>query len=180
MNSVSAGFFLPVGSRFESELENGVAHFVEHMIFKGTATHNALQLAIAIEGAGGTINAFTSEDQTCLETRGPADLLPDFIKIMSDMLWNSLIAPEEVDREREVIAEEIIMYQENPSDNLNDLLSKSIWTNHPLGRPITGTEITLKNIDQQHIKSFMDRHYRSKGITLAVAGNINHDHIVNP
>ena len=89
MESVSAGIHLPIGSRYESMKLNGIAHFAEHMIFKGTQTRTALDLAIQVEGAGGTINAFTTEDQTCVETRGPAAHLPQFIEVMSDMVWNS-------------------------------------------------------------------------------------------
>ena len=174
MESVSAGFFLPVGSRHERGTLNGIAHFAEHMIFKGTATRSALDLALEIEGVGGTVNAFTTEDQTCLETRGPAELLPDFLKVMADMLWHSTCPPEEVERERDVIAEEIVMYQETPSDHLHDLLSESLWSGHPLGKPITGTEASILGIRTEDILAFIRDHYHTDGVTLAVAGNVTH------
>lgn len=176
MESVSAGIYLPTGSRYESAEFNGIAHFAEHMIFKGTKNRTALDLAIQVEGAGGSINAFTTEDQTCLETRGPADLLPQFVEVMSDMVWGSCFEADEVDREREVIAEEIVMYQENPSDHIHDLLSEALWPEHPLGRPITGTEESIKNIDAEELKEFTNRHYftKGRGLTLAVAGKVTH------
>ena len=179
MESVSAGIHLPIGSRYESMKLNGIAHFAEHMIFKGTQTRTALDLAIQVEGAGGTINAFTTEDQTCVETRGPADLLPQFIEVMSDMVWNSTYDAEELEREREVIIEEIIMYQENPSDHIHDLLSEALWTNHPLSRPITGTEESIKNITSDELKNFTQEHYLkgNQGLTLSVAGKITHDRV---
>ncbi len=174
MESVSAGIYLPTGSRYETEELNGIAHFAEHMIFKGTQTRSALDLAIQVEGAGGSINAFTTEDQTCVETRGPAELLPQFVEVMSDMVWNSSYVKEEVEREREVIAEEIVMYQENPSDHIHDLLSEALWPEHPLGRPITGTEESIAAIHSDALLEFTKNHYLSKGLTLAVAGKVTH------
>ncbi len=177
MESVSAGIFIPTGSRYETEELNGIAHFAEHMIFKGTNNHSALDLAIQIEGAGGTINAFTTEDQTCIETRGPANQLPRYIEIMSEMIWNSVFDSEEIEREREVIAEEIVMYQENPSDHIHDLLSEALWTNHPLGRPITGTEKSIQKITAKELQNFTEQQYLTKGLTLAVAGKISHQDV---
>ncbi len=177
MESVSAAIYLPVGSRYEPAPLNGIAHFAEHMIFKGTATRSALDIALQIEGAGGTMNAFTTEDQTCLETRGPAELMPVFIEIMADMLWNSSFREDELEREREVIAEEIIMYQENPSDHLHDLLSKALWNNHPLGRPITGTLQSIEHIDSEELKNFTRQYYHSTGVTLAVSGKVKHSEV---
>lgn len=178
MESVSVGIFIPVGSRHEPIEVHGIAHFLEHMIFKGTAKRNALELAKEIEGIGGTINAYTTEDQTCLEARGPAECLQSFLEIMSDMLWHSQFNPEEIDREREVIAEEIIMYQENPGDHINDLLATSTWPDHPLGRPITGSIESITHIDRPKLTDFFQKHYRSEGITLAVAGKINHEDVL--
>jgi predicted Zn-dependent peptidase len=178
VESVSAGFFIPIGSRFEEAAINGSAHFAEHMIFKGTKTRSALDLAIEIEGSGGAVNAFTTEDQTCLETRGPAELFPHFLEIMSDMLWNSTYPYEEVEREREVIAEEIVMYQENPSDHLHDLLSLALWPDHPLGRPITGSEASILGINAESLKAFTKQCYACEGLTLAVAGKIKHEEVL--
>ena len=176
--SVSAGIFIPVGSRHEDAAENGSAHFAEHMIFKGTSKRTALDLAIDIEGSGGTINAFTTEDQTCVETRGPAELLPLFLEVMGDMLWNSTYPPEELERERDVIAEEIVMYYENPGDHLHDLLSEVLWPDHAIGRPITGTEASILGINAESLKAFTKQHYSSAGITISIAGNVKHSDVL--
>lgn len=178
MESVSVAFYIPVGSRFETPEQNGIAHFLEHMIFKGTSTRSALDIALQIEGAGGTMNAFTTEDQTCLETRGPAELLPTLIEIMSDMMWNSSYEPDEIEREREVIAEEIIMYHENPGDHLHDILSIALWPDHPLGRPITGTEASIAKMNADDFRKFTQDHYHTEGLTLAVSGNVSHTEVV--
>jgi len=178
MESVSIAFYIPVGSRYEAQPMNGISHFLEHMIFKGTQSRSALDIALQIEGAGGTMNAFTSEDQTCLETRGPAELLPTLIEIMSDMMWNSSYEDLEIEREREVIAEEIVMYHENPGDHLHDLLSEALWPNHPLGRPITGTEESIANMKSQDFIEFSQKHYATEGLTLSVAGNVKHSEVL--
>ena len=178
VESVSVGIFIPVGSRHESAVENGSAHFAEHMIFKGTPTRNALDLAITIEGSGGSVNAFTTEDQTCLETRGPAELLPHLLEVMSDMLWHSTYPAEEMDREREVIAEEIVMYQENPGDHLHDLLSEILWPNHPMGRSITGSEASISGISAESLRKFTQQHYASEGVTISIAGKTTHAEVL--
>lgn len=178
VESVSVGIFIPVGSRFENAAINGIAHFAEHIIFKGTGNRSALDLAIDIEGSGGTINAFTSEDQTCLETRGPAELLPLFLEVMSDILWNASFPPEEVEREREVISEEIVMYQENPSDHLHDLLSLALWPDHALGRQICGTEASILGINADSLRDFTTKHYSTKGLTVSVSGNVKHSEVL--
>lgn len=178
VESVSVGIFIPVGSRFEHAAINGTAHFAEHIIFKGTSNRNALQLAIDIEGSGGTVNAFTTEDQTCLETRGPAELLPLFLEVMSDMLWNSSFDPVEVEREREVINEEIVMYQENPGEHLHDLLSMALWPDHPLGRQICGTEASILGINSDSLREFTEQHYSVEGLTISISGKVNHDEVL--
>jgi len=178
MESVSVAFYIPVGSRYETPEQNGIAHFLEHMIFKGTDKRSALDIALQIEGAGGTMNAFTTEDQTCLETRGPAELLPTLIEIMSDMMWHSSYEPDEIEREREVIAEEIVMYQENPGDHLHDILSEALWPNHALGRPITGTEASIMGMHADDFRNFTQEHYHTEGLTLAVSGKVSHKEVV--
>ncbi len=178
MESVSVAFYIPVGSRYETPEQNGIAHFLEHMIFKGTDKRSALDIALQIEGAGGTMNAFTTEDQTCLETRGPAELLPLLIEIMSDMMWHSSYESDEIEREREVIAEEIVMYQENPGDHLHDILSVALWPDHALGRPITGTEESIAKMNADDFRKFTQDHYHSEGLTLAVSGRVNHEEVL--
>ena len=177
--SVSVGFYIPAGSRHELPEHNGIAHFAEHMIFKGTAQRSAREIAMAIEGAGGTVNAYTTEDQTCLEARGPADLMQHMLQIMSDMLWHSQFPEAEIEKEREVISEEIAMYLENPSEHLHDLLSASLWGSHPLGLPITGTDESIQHIDSAALREFTAQQYCSAGVSIVVAGKAKHDAVID-
>lgn len=172
MESVSLALYLPVGSRHETANNNGAAHYLEHMIFKGTQRRNVRELTMEVEGNGGTINAYTTEDITCIDTRGPAELLPLFTDILCDMSWHSTFPNDEVEREREVIEEEIVMYYENPGDHIEDLLSSALWKEHPLGQPITGTQQSLAQLDRQQIADFHQTHYYQSGAVLAAAGAI--------
>ncbi|WP_018969308.1 M16 family metallopeptidase [Rubritalea marina] len=177
--SVSVGFYIPVGSRHEDSRLNGIAHFAEHMIFKGTQQRSARDIAIAIEGAGGTVNAYTTEDQTCLEARGPAELMEHMLQIMGDMLWHSTYAEAELEKERDVISEEIAMYYENPSEHLHDLLSEVLWGQHALGLPITGSEQSILQIDSKELKSFTSKQYTCEGLSIVVAGKAKHIEVLN-
>ncbi len=178
MESVSLALYIPVGSRHESLDFHGSAHFIEHMIFKGTSRRNVRELTIEIEGNGGTINAYTTEDLTCIEARGPAELLDLFSDILCDMAWHSSFPVEEITREREVIEEEITMYYENPGEHIEDLLSKALWKNHPLGRPITGTHSSLAALQRPELLDFHREHYFQSGAILAAAGAVSHQQVL--
>lgn len=161
---------IPAGSRDESGLPNGLAHFVEHMAFKGTATRSAKELSVAIESLGGQVNACTSEDLTTYEGRGEAELLPLLAEILSDMVWQSAFAEREIELEREVIGEEITMYRESPTDHIGDLISTALWGTHPLGQPISGTMESIACIDRDTLIAFRDRHHYRRDIVIAAAG----------
>jgi predicted Zn-dependent peptidase len=164
--------FLPAGSRDDPEGKAGLAHFVEHMVFKGTGRRSAKELSLEIESAGGQTNACTSEEHTVYEARGDASLLPLFADILSDMIWNSRYATEDIDTERDVIGEEITMYRESPSDHIGDLISAALWAPHPLGLPISGSHESISRIDQSSFLSFRDLHHRRDDLVIAVAGPI--------
>jgi len=177
MESVAIGLYIPVGSRHEKGYPQGISHFVEHMIFKGTGKRNALQIAMETEGAGATVNAFTTEDHTCVEFRGPVSATSKMLDLLADMVWHSTYPEDEVEQECDVIAEEIVMYQESPSEHLHDLLSQALWPNSPLGYSITGTEETINEIDASLLHEFTQRFYRQRGMTLAVSGPVTHAEI---
>jgi len=139
MRSVSLGFWVGVGGRHESLKECGLSHFIEHLLFKGTKRRNAKQLTEDVEGLGGYINAFTTEDHTCYYARAGAQHLPEVCDVLCDMFVNSQFAPAEIEREREVIREEILSYRDQPEQHASDLLTETMWPRHPLGRPLTGT-----------------------------------------
>jgi len=162
--------YIPAGSRDEHDVPAGLAHFVEHMVFKGTARRSARELSLEIESAGGQINACTSEDQTVYEGRGEASLLPLLADVLADMVWRPTFPKEEIGLERDVIAEEITMYRESPSDHIGDLLSEALWSPHPLGHAISGSLESITAIGRKELALFRDRHHFRNDLVIAIAG----------
>ncbi len=175
--SCSLGILVPVGSLQEQAGEEGIAHFIEHMLFKGTEQRSARDISAAIEGEGGTLNAWTTEDHTFYEARGPEDLIDTMIDVLGDMFFQSTLPADEIERERGVICEEIVMYQESPGDHINDLISESIWPDHPLGKAITGTAESVGAISREQMRGFIDKNYYSNKTLFAVAGPHDHDSV---
>jgi predicted Zn-dependent peptidase len=161
---------IPAGSRDDPKGQAGLAHFVEHMVFKGTETRNARQISIETEDVGASLNACTSEDQTVYDARGDASTLPLLIDILCDMVWRPTFPEEEVPLERDVIAEEIVMYYESPSDHIGDLISKALWFPHPLGESVSGTLESIKHIDRAALRSFAKKHHFRNDVVISVAG----------
>ncbi|MCU0749155.1 MAG: insulinase family protein [Akkermansiaceae bacterium] len=161
---------VPAGSRDEHGLPAGLAHFVEHMVFKGTSRRTARDLSFEIENAGGQLNACTSEDQTVYEGRGEAEMLPILADVLADMVWHATFPESEIALEREVIGEEITMYREAPSDHIGDLISAALWHDHPLGNPISGTMESIARIDRAALTRFRDRHHFREDVVIAAAG----------
>ena len=173
MESVSVGVFVNVGSRHDPAAQSGLAHFAEHLFFKGTKTRTARQLSLATETLGGSADAFTSEEHTCFYLRGPAEDFDHFAEVLLDMFLHSTFPADEVEREREVISEEISMYLEQPASRAEDMLCHVMWPKHPLGRPISGDEASLRRISRKHLIDHTVQHYGQKNIVLAVAGKID-------
>jgi predicted Zn-dependent peptidase len=169
---------IPAGSRDENELPAGLAHFVEHMVFKGTARRSARELSFDIENAGGQINACTSEDQTVYEGRGEAELLPVLADVLCDMVWHATFPESEINLEREVIGEEITMYRETPSDHIGDLISAALWGDHPLGNPISGSLESIALIDRAALLEFRQRHHFRNDMVIAAAGPFTADELL--
>jgi predicted Zn-dependent peptidase len=170
--------YIPAGSRDESGLPAGLAHFVEHMVFKGTERRSARELSFEIENAGGQINACTSEDQTVYEGRGEADLMPVLADVLSDMVWHATFPESEIGLEREVIGEEITMYKESPADHIGDLISSALWGDHPLGNSISGSLESIAEIDRTTLSAFRDRHHFRSDVVIAAAGPFTTDEMV--
>jgi predicted Zn-dependent peptidase len=162
--------YIPAGSRDESDLPAGLAHFVEHMVFKGTERRTARELSFEIENAGGQLNACTSEDQTVYEGRGEADLMPVLAEVLCDMVWHATFPEAEIELEREVIGEEITMYKESPADHIGDLISDALWGGHPLGNAISGSLESIGRIDRATLVGFRDRHHFRSDVVIAAAG----------
>jgi predicted Zn-dependent peptidase len=174
MASVSLGIWLGIGARYEPEALNGVCHFIEHLLFKGTQRRSAKRISEAVEGMGGYLNAFTSEETTCFHCRASARFLPELLDVLLDMLRNSRFDPDDIVKEREVIKDEIAMYVDEPNHQVQELLNATMWPNHPLGRPITGTPQTLDGITRSDMTGFLTTNYVTSNMVIAAAGNVRH------
>jgi predicted Zn-dependent peptidase len=178
LETVSMGIWNFVGGRDELENINGVAHLLEHMAFKGTATKSALQIAETIEDVGGDINAYTSKEITAYYVKLIAEDLPLGIDILTDILQNSSFAEDELNRERGVILQEIGMYLDTPDDMIFDYWQEKAYPNQPMGRSILGKTDIIKNITRHQVKDFMMSHYNPNKMIVSAAGKINHDEFV--
>src|SRR5271154_4564240 len=154
VESVSVGFWLGVGGRQESRRQNGIFHFLEHMLFKGTTKRSAREISEAVEGVGGYLNAFTAEEMTCYYARASASHLPLVIDVLSDMLLRATFPAAEIKRERGVIQEEIRMYEDQPSQVAQDIASKLLWPNHPLGQPLLGTSESVARMRRRDLLDY--------------------------
>lgn len=178
MRSVCVGVWFVVGSRYEPAPVNGVAHFIEHMLFKGTAKRSSREISQAVESLGGSLEAFTSEESTCIYSKARADRFEDLLGVMMDMVLGSRFKAEEVEKERGIIKEELAMYLDQPHHHVEDLLCETMWPKHPLGRPLTGTEETIDNLTRRVLVAFQKRNYLASNTLVVAAGAIGHDKLV--
>ena len=170
VESVCFGLFVASGSRHEAAKDAGISHFIEHMLFKGTATRNALAISQAIEGRGGHFNAYTSEEGTCFYAYLPCDYLPTAVDIISDMFAHAAIPDAEFARERQVILEEIKMYADEPDAVASENLSRALFPDNALGLPIAGSAATLDKMTPQALRAYIRRAYVPSATTAVVAG----------
>ena len=177
-NSVAIGIWTHVGGRHETERLSGVSHFLEHIVFKGTKKRTSNQIKESIEGVGGSMNAFTSEEYTCFLAKVSHKHFENVFDVLSDMVLNASIAPADVEKERTVIMEEIKMTQDQPSQLVDELLSEIIWPGHSLGRPLAGTLETVGGLSVSDIAGYRDEYYRPNLITVVAAGNVHHEELV--
>lgn len=172
VRSVAIGVWIGTGSRDETPENNGISHFLEHMFFKGTKTRTAREIAESFDSIGGQVNAFTSKEYTCYYAK-VLDTHANFaLDILADMFFNSTFVEEELKKEKNVVYEEIKMYEDTPDDIVHDLLSKAIYGNHPLGYPILGTEDTLATFTGETLKEYMHHTYTPENVVISIAGNI--------
>jgi len=174
MVSVSVGIWVGVGSRYESDLQNGACHFIEHLLFKGTRKRSAKEISQSVEGIGGYLNAFTSEETTCFHARAGHHHFSELLDVLMDMLLDSLFAPIEIAKERDVIKEEMAMYLDEPQHQVQELLNATLWPDQPLGRPITGTPKTLDGLSRPQLLSYLREHYVAGATVIVVTGKIRH------
>ena len=176
--SVSLGIWVDVGSRDEVEKENGISHFVEHMIFKGTHNRSGLQIAKELDAIGGFSNAFTGKEYTCFHSKVIDKHFPNLADILSDIFLNSIFHPEDMDRERQVILQEINMVEDTPDEQIHVLFSRLFWNNQPLGMPVLGTCESISDIKKESIINYVKRFYTPERIIIAAAGIIDHETIL--
>ena len=176
--SVALGFCILAGSNDETSQTNGIAHLIEHMGFKGTKKRSAFEIANEIESIGGKINAFTKRNYTCFYTRLMSEHLGKGVEVISDIIKNSAIDPDELEKEKTVIHEEIKDREDKPRAAIHDYFIEQLFPDHPYGRPIQGTLDSVKNIDREEILDFINNYYRSKNIVVAASGRIEHEKLV--
>ena len=173
LRSCSIGFWAESGSRHESAEINGISHFLEHMLFKGTTTRSAADLACAFDEIGGQVNAFTSKDHTCYYTRTTDMHLQTAVDLLLDMYVNSVFDQKETDLERGVICEEIDMYEDTPDDLVNELFAQNIYAGDSLGRPVLGTKETLAAITPEVLRDYHKKRYTACNTLVSLCGNIS-------
>ncbi|GEK32513.1 M16 family metallopeptidase [Kurthia sibirica] len=173
VRSVSFGIWVNVGSRYEKAHENGLTHFIEHMLFKGTAKRSAKKIAEDFDRIGAQTNAFTAKDQTCYFSVALDHHIRETIEILADMFFHSTFDEGEMEKEKQVILEEIAMSEDTPDDDVDERLWAEMFPNQPLGAPILGTADTLASFSRDKVQNFMREHYTADQIVISVAGNLD-------
>jgi predicted Zn-dependent peptidase len=171
--SVSIGIWVQVGGRDEEPKLSGVSHFLEHIVFKGTKTRTANDIKEQVEGVGGSLNAFTSEECTCFLAKAASRHFDGVFDVLADMVTSASMTEVDVEKERQVIIEEIKMTQDQPSHYVEEVLAEEMWPNHALGRPLTGTIGTVNGLTRDAIRGYRDAHYRPDLITVVAAGDVD-------
>lgn len=174
VRSVSLGVWLRRGSRHEPAALNGISHFIEHLVFKGTQTRTAREIALAVDSIGGQMDAFTSKEYTCFYAKVLDENFPAAVDLVSDIVRRPLFDPKELERERKVICEEIRMVEDAAEELVYDLFSSHVYPAHPLGRPIQGTERTVGRMSRARVYEFFRGSYLPASILIVAAGNLEH------
>ncbi len=173
VKSVSLGIWVGVGSRDEAEKEGGISHFIEHMFFKGTRRRSAHDIALEMDSIGGELNAFTTRETTTFYVKTLDEHLSKGIDIISDIFLHSLLSKKEIEKEKQVILEEIKMVEDDPEDYIHDMHSFMVWDKNSLARPILGNEDTVRSLKRESMIKYMERHYHPDNIVVSVAGNFD-------
>ncbi|HYB74994.1 MAG TPA: pitrilysin family protein [Candidatus Sulfotelmatobacter sp.] len=178
VKSAAVGLWLRVGSRDEPARRAGISHFIEHMLFKGTERRSAEDIAKAIDAVGGTLDAFTSRESTCFYAKVLGEHLPLAVDLLTDLLLRPRLAPEDIERERQVVLQEIKMVEDDPGDLVHDLFAGALWGDHPLGRPVLGSRETLEAVGREEIRAHLRDFYQPDQVIVAAAGDVDHAHLM--
>ena len=179
VRSVCVGIWLRTGARQEREADNGISHFIEHMLFKGTSNRSAEEIARAADSIGGHLDAFTAKETTNYSIKVLDEHLPRAFSILTDLVKNPLFEPEHIANESRVIQEEIKMVEDTPDDLVHEIFTQTYWRGHALGRPILGTRRSVRGFDRQRLVRYFRRHYAPNNLLVAAAGHIRHSQIVD-
>lgn len=179
VQSVSVGIWARTGSRNETKKQAGVTHFLEHMLFKGTESRSSLDIAMSMESVGGYLNAFTSSEYTCYYSRCLNTQLERALDVLTDMVLHPSFPEEEIEKEKKVVIEEMKMYRDSPDDFLFEQFSGHVFDGHPLGRPVIGYEDIVSAFSRQDLYDYMEERYQPSNLLIAVAGNVDHDKVVD-
>ena len=175
--TISLGIWVRSGARDEPEEWLGISHLLEHMMFKGTERRDARAIAQSLESLGGHLDAFTGREQVCFYARALAGNLPEVVDVVADIVCRSKLAQTEVDRERSVVCEEILAYEDNPEEKINDVLSEQVWGGHSLGRPILGTAETVGALTSEQLRDYYSSRYRPELLMVSAVGPVVHDEV---
>ena len=178
VRSVSIGVWVKTGTRYEDKLNNGIAHFLEHMVFKGTKKRSAFKIAQSLEEVGGSLNAYTSKELTAYYAHALDSQLNNCVTVLSDMLCNSLFRDSDIEKEKLVVLEEISAVRDTPDEYIFDLFQENLFPDQPIGYPILGTQETVQKINRNTLTEFWSQYYCSDNIVIAAAGNLRHDKLV--
>jgi predicted Zn-dependent peptidase len=178
VRSVSVGVWVGSGSRREAHEQNGVSHFIEHMLFKGTTSRTAEDIARSVDSIGGNLDAFTAKEMTCFNTKVLDEHLPIAMDVLSDLVLNPRFDQSDIDKEKGVVLEEIKMDADSPDYLVHEVFSSNFWKDHPLGRPILGTRDTVKALSREVIDDYYRDVYTPENLLVTAAGNLSHDRLV--
>jgi predicted Zn-dependent peptidase len=179
VRSVSVGIWVSSGSRRETGEENGLSHFIEHMLFKGTANRSAEDIARSVDSIGGNLDAFTAKEMVCFNTKVLDEHLPIAMDVLSDLVLNPSFREEDIEKEKGVILEEIKMDADSPDYLVHEIFSSNFWKDHPLGKPILGTRETVKRFNRAMVQDYYRGVYTPSNLLITAAGNLGHDRLVN-
>ena len=175
LRSVAMGVWIKSGSRGEAAESNGISHFVEHMVFKGTRSRSAQHIAREMDSIGGNLDAFTGKETICFNVKSLADHVPIALDVLADLVLNPVFASNDIERERGVILEEIKIDEDNPDVLVHELFTQNFWKDHPLGKPILGTTATVARLDQPKLLDYHSGRFHAGNMVFSAAGNLDHD-----
>jgi predicted Zn-dependent peptidase len=178
VRSAALGIWVRTGSRDETPPTLGISHFLEHMVFKGTARRDAREIARSLEAVGSALDAYTTREYTCYGARVVDEDLPRAFDVAGDCLSHSLFVPEHVEREKQVVTEEIQSYEDTPDEHIQDLVSECVWRGHPLGTPILGTRDTVRSFTAELVRDRFHANYHTGNMVVAAAGNLEHEAVI--